>query len=108
MRAAIKYCGSCNPCIDLTRIAQEFRARAEARGVTFVPLDAEEIDLVVILNGCVVACANRPDVWEKATHSLVVTPEMVGGAFIKDEEIPRAMERILEGMLDEPNRVLFT
>jgi hypothetical protein len=103
MRAAIKYCGSCNPYIDLAKIAQEFRARAEAKGVTFVPLDAEEIDLVVILNGCVVACADCPDVRDKAPHSLVVTPEMVGGNLVKDGEISWAMERILEEMLNEPN-----
>jgi len=103
MRAAIKYCGSCNPRIDLAGIAQEFRVRAEARGVTFVPLDAEELDLVVILNGCMVACADRPDVRDKAPHSLVVTPEMVSGTLIRGEEIPWAMERILEEMLDEPN-----
>jgi hypothetical protein len=104
MRVAIKYCGSCNPYIDLIGIAQEFRAGAEVKGVTFVPLDAEDIDLLVILNGCTVACADRPDVRDKAPRSLGVTPEMVGRTLVRGEEIPQAMERILEKeMLDEPN-----
>lgn len=104
MKAAIKYCGSCNPYIDLAGIAQEFRAGMEVKGVTFVPRDEEDIDLVVILNGCAVACADRPDVRDKAPRSLVVTPEMVGGTLVRSEEIPWAMERILEKeMLDEPN-----
>lgn len=96
MRVAIKYCGSCNPYINLARIAQKYLARAEAKGVTCVRLDEEDIDLLLILNGCAVACADRPDVWDKALHSLVVTPEMVGGTPIRGEDIPRAMERILE------------
>ena len=60
MKVSFRYCGSCNPQLDLTRIEEEIRKREAGAGVewTYVPL-GEETELCILLNGCPVGCANE-------------------------------------------------
>ena len=57
LKAAIKYCGGCNPNYD--RVALVARIEDGLTGkVEFVPLENENIDLVLVVVGCKTACAD--------------------------------------------------
>ncbi len=69
-RLTIKFCGGCNPSIErglLARIIREDLADL----VRWVSAE-EEVDLLVIIGGCLTACADRPEVKEKAAHCLAI------------------------------------
>ena len=104
MRVAIKYCGACNPCVDLTRLGQEVQRRLEALGATICPLNAEDLDLVAILNGCPRACANRPDVWLKARGRLVLAGTKIHQVAAVDQEVSALAEQIMGSSIDIRNR----
>lgn len=97
MKVALKYCGSCNPQIELGPIARRLRVLAGS-GVTFVPLREVEADLVVVLNGCLAACADRLDVREQAREAIVVA-----GASIELQAVPEGLiaERLAEMLLSK-------
>ncbi len=69
-RLAIKFCGGCNPAIERGELARIIR-QGLADGVRWVSAE-EEVDLLLIICGCLTACADRADVKEKAAQSLVV------------------------------------
>ena len=69
-RLAIKFCGGCNPAIERGQLARIIR-RDLAAGVRWVSAE-EEVDLLLIICGCLTACADRTEVKEKAAHSLAI------------------------------------
>jgi hypothetical protein len=69
-RLAIKFCGGCNPVIERGQLARIIR-RDLAEGVRWASAE-EEVDLLLIINGCLTACADRPEVKEKAAQSLLI------------------------------------
>jgi hypothetical protein len=75
-RLSIKFCGGCNPLIERGEVAQ--RIREELPGPRWVPWEGEA-DLVLILNGCPTACAERAEIQKKARISLVIRPGGVSG-----------------------------
>ena len=68
-RLAVKFCGGCNPSFERMTVAQILRRNLS--GVCWV-LPDEEADLLVIINGCLGSCAERPEVQEKAFENLVI------------------------------------
>ena len=69
-RLAIKFCGGCNPMIDRGTLAQTIRESFTGR-VHWVSYE-ERPDLVLIINGCLTACADEADVKKKSRASLVI------------------------------------
>ena len=69
-RLAIKFCGGCNPAIERGQLAQIIRQDL-ADGVRWVAAE-EEVDLLLIICGCLTACADRTEVKEKAVQSLAI------------------------------------
>ena len=65
-RVAIKFCGGCNPIVDRGRLARSIREHLPGV-VCWVPSD-EKVDLLLIISGCLTACADRPEVTEKAAE----------------------------------------
>lgn len=57
MRVALKYCGSCNPKVDLDEAGSLVRAWVNRRGHALVPWREEGVDLLVFLSGCERRCA---------------------------------------------------
>ncbi len=57
MRVAVKYCGGCNPRYD--RAALIKRLRDEVPDVGVVRPGGEEVDVVAVMCGCAVACAEH-------------------------------------------------
>ena len=69
-RLAIKFCGGCNPTIERGQLARIIRQDL-ADGVRWVSAE-EEVDLLLIICGCLTACADRTDVKEKAAQTLAI------------------------------------
>ena len=72
MRVAIKYCGSCNPYINLASVGNALRLKLAREGHTVVQPSEADIDLLVVLNGCEAACADLSDVRGNARRVIVV------------------------------------
>ena len=100
-KVALKYCGSCNPRVDLRRIARHLAKVAEERGdFQLVPLSESDIDVVVILCGCPRACGNKEEVKARAKRSLVTAGESVNRRAVPEAELPIAVEQELDKILN--------
>jgi hypothetical protein len=92
-RVAIKYCGNCNPWVDLAQQGYEVERQLQALGVAVCRPDSEDLDLIVILNGCPRACADRPDVRQRAKNQVVLT-----GSTIEVAQKSDAVENIVDAL----------
>jgi hypothetical protein len=101
VKVALKYCGSCNPRVDLSRIARHLAKVAGQRGdFKLVPLSDSDIDVVVILCGCPRTCGNKEEVRARAKRSLVTAGESVNRQAVPESQLPLAVERELGKILD--------
>jgi hypothetical protein len=76
LKVVLKYCGSCNPGIDLGAVGARLRDLL-GDAATFHAPGEPDADVVVILNGCATACADRHDVRALARTAIVVAGESV-------------------------------
>ena len=70
-RLAIKFCGGCNPLLERGQLAQ--RVRQGLSAPQWVSWE-EESDLVLIINGCPTACAERAEIQKNSRACLVIQP----------------------------------
>lgn len=92
-RVAIKYCGCCNPYVDLTGIAPKLAEMAKARqDFVLVPVSENGIDVLVILCGCPRACGNKEEVKARARQHLIVAGESLNGKAIREEQLLAALQ----------------
>ena len=98
---ALKFCGCCNPQVDLGRIASSLAkiAREGKEGFQMVPLSHDDIDIVVILCGCSRACVDKEEVRVRGRKSLLVAGERVGWERVEDEQLPAAVQGELKRLL---------
>ena len=100
VKVALKYCGSCNPHVDLSRIACHLVKVAEEWGdFQLVPLSEDDIDVVVILCGCPRACGNKEEVRARAKRSLVVAGESLCGRVVSEACLLSAVEQEIHKIL---------
>lgn len=83
----MKYCGSCNPQVDLSKLGAALAGIANEVGATTVPLTGTDIDLVVILCGCPRACGNKTEVKARARRFVLVAGDRVDGKAASDGDI---------------------
>jgi len=76
-RLTVKFCGGCNPQVDRGFILQTIRE--ELLGQVLWVAWGEEADLLLVLNGCPVSCADREDVKEKGRRILMISGNIVSG-----------------------------
>jgi hypothetical protein len=70
-RLAIKFCGGCNPLLERGQLAEKVRQGLSApQWVSW----EEESDLVLIINGCPTACAERAEIQKNSRACLVIQP----------------------------------
>jgi len=101
VKVALKYCGSCNPRVDLSRIARHLAKVAEELGdFQIVPLSEDGIDVVVILCGCPRACGNKEEVRARAKRSLFTAGESVNRRAVPETQLPVTVEQELVKILD--------
>jgi hypothetical protein len=78
MKVAVKYCGSCNPLIDLIQIGNKLKEAIEnAPELQLATPDDDLIDVVVILCGCPRMCGNKEDFRRLAKNFIVIAGETV-------------------------------
>jgi hypothetical protein len=97
-KVTLKYCGSCNPYVDLTRIARHVVGLIE-RHEEFekVPPFEKDITVAVILCGCHRACGNKQDVRPRSEQYLVVAGESFMGQYVSEGNLPIVVcQRFLE------------
>lgn len=76
MRIALKYCGSCNPQIDVSEIGNSLKEAFRKEGSLVSPEDSG-IDVIVILCGCARACGDTEEIRGRAPRSVVVAGEAI-------------------------------
>lgn len=100
-KVALKYCGCCNPYVDLSKIRSHLIQLAGKRGdFELVPLSESNIAIVVILCGCPRACGDKEEVRAGAERSLVVASKSVRGKPVPEESLPAAVEGELAEILE--------
>jgi len=83
-RLAIKFCGGCNPVMDRGSLARLIRD-ALGEAVRWVSWE-ERTDLVLIINGCLTACADRAEIQKNAKAFLDIQADAISP--IKGNPIP--------------------
>jgi hypothetical protein len=76
LRLAIKFCGGCNPVIERGEVARKIRK--ELAGARWGSWE-EKSDLLVVINGCPTACAEREEIHKGSKASLIIHPGGVSG-----------------------------
>lgn len=95
MRFAIRYCGSCNPHTDVRWIGEKLKEKAQAINAQVVSPQTEDIDFLVILCGCPIACGDKPEIRSSAKEHVVVAGETVNRVSIDEKDIPEALFKLL-------------
>ena len=96
MRIALKYCGSCNPEVDLSRIGDAVVEQVRGRGWELVPLDSvAEADVLVLLCGCPRACIDTEELRRQVKRTVLVAGQRLGWQPIAEEELPSAVVRAI-------------
>jgi len=92
----LKYCGSCNPQIELADIGHKIEeALQEAPDISVVSRGSKAIDVMVILCGCPRACGDKKSVRKRAGHCIVVAGESVDLVPVAEKDLPsRVIEKV--------------
>jgi hypothetical protein len=102
IRVALKFCGSCNPEIDLSALSRQVAKHvAGGADITIVHPDAPEIDVVIILCGCLRACIDREETRAIAPHHLIVAGESIEGKACKETRLAAAVAERIDRLADQ-------
>lgn len=100
IKIALKYCGCCNPQVDLSGIARYLSEVIQERGnLQLVPLSEDDVDVVVILCGCPRSCGGKAEVKARAKRSLTIAGASVDGRPVPQAELLTAAKRELIDIL---------
>ena len=92
MRIAFKYCGSCNPEVDLAQIGRLLAVQVQQQGWQLITLGADaEADVLVLLCGCPRTCIKKEDLCHKAKQVVQVAGKRLGWLPLKEEALPQAV-----------------
>jgi len=58
LKIAVKFCGNCNPAIDVCALVEALRQRLPT--LQIVPSDTSESDVLLLLGACTIGCTTRP------------------------------------------------
>ena len=102
IRVSLKYCGSCNPLIDLSQIGNELtEAIRKEDNLIVVSPESNDIDIIVILCGCARACGNKAEIGARARRSIVVAGEALDMMPLGAKDISLAVLKKLKRSHDE-------
>ncbi|MFQ5996228.1 MAG: hypothetical protein ACE5KP_01200 [Dehalococcoidales bacterium] len=101
IKVALKYCGSCNPLIDLSKIGNELKeVIGKEDDLILVAPESNHIDTMVILCGCPRACGNKQENRAKANRSIVVAAETIDMVPVAEKDISTAVMEKLKSLTD--------
>jgi len=86
VKVGVKFCGNCNPRVDMPALLRDLAGRAE--GITFVRWDEAGYDVLLVLSGCARDCATRPPF---AGPVVVATSESVDRWPVEAAVLPDAI-----------------
>lgn len=100
LTVGVKFCGNCNPGIPAQQVLAELKSEIVQQGLalSFVHWDSPAIDLLLVLSGCPVDCASRP---EASFTEIIVSGEAVNRASCSRENIPGKILSILKASVKE-------
>ncbi len=97
LNVTLKYCGSCNPLIDLIQIGNKLKETIEnAPELQLVSPDDDHIDVVVILCGCPRMCGNKESFRRLAKNFIVIAGGTVDLMPTAEKDIPEQVMQKLK------------
>lgn len=84
MKLGIRYCGGCNPTIDLRILTKRLRENLKPDTDVFEYFDSHDCEVVVILNGCNVGCVQV----QKSQNPIAVYGSDIDGKQYSEESLP--------------------
>jgi hypothetical protein len=81
LKVGIKYCGGCNPGYDRVALAAYIEKSLQGRA-EFVPLDDEDLDLVLAVAGCKTCCADLSSFEDKQVFFIAQIED--AGKFLQE------------------------
>ena len=89
MRIGVKFCGNCNPRLDMPELFKSLAAEVKAEELNFVRWDdSDGYEVLLVLNSCQVGCATLP---EFTGTCIIVTNESVQNWPVREEDLPAAI-----------------
>jgi hypothetical protein len=105
IRISLKYCGACNPLIDLSKIGKEVKeAIRKNNNLELVSPEDNNIDIMVILCGCPRACGDKAEIRAKANYNVVVAAETIDMVPVPEKDISTAIITKLKSLMDSPKK----
>ncbi len=94
MKLGIKFCGGCNPYIDRKLLIKRLREILDSEQYLFKYFNFDDCDMVLVINGCNVACSEAPP----AKKTITVSGLEVEGKACREEILASEVARkILNG-----------
>ncbi len=86
-RIGVKYCGGCNPQIERSRFADELGKKLSGDLSLAIDVSMGKWELGILVCGCPVACADRPEARSPAFEWIVVSGPIVESESISESEL---------------------
>jgi len=81
----LKYCGGCNPVIDRGALVKKIERLLPTGWELVTARPADPWGMAILVCGCPVACANRPDIKGLARHWVVISGPMIDLQRVSEE-----------------------
>ena len=97
MRIALKYCGSCNPEVDLARVGRSVTELVQQQGWLSVTLgEGADADILVLLCGCPRTCIAREELTRQASRVVLVAGKRLGWQPVKERDLAVAVIQAIQ------------
>jgi 3-hydroxyacyl-[acyl-carrier-protein] dehydratase len=83
----LKFCGGCNPFVDRAALVREIEKLLPAGWKLVTERQASSWDKAILVCGCPVACAYRPEVKVLARHWILISGPMIDHKTVPEEEM---------------------
>ena len=83
----LKYCGGCNPCIDRTALVQKIEKLLPQGFKLSTDKPMVPWEKGILICGCPVACANRPEVKTLARQWVLISGPMIDFEKVPEEKM---------------------
>ena len=97
-RIGVKYCGGCNPFIDRSMLVCEIKKLLPQGFSLTADGNSSAWDIGVLICGCPVACADKPEIRNLARRWIIVGGSAVDLNTMPEEKMAQAIvQKIIDG-----------
>lgn len=93
LKVAVKFCGHCNPQMDMFELYRALLGKCEKTEFCFFSQDSCA-DLLLVLNACSSQCAACPPF---SGQTVIVSPEEIDHWPVSSEHLLSAIQKTIEG-----------